>query len=237
MTTQLGMFAKHWQPGTVKTRLATSIGNEAAAALHRHFVQTLLDRFQNIADRHILCFAPADSADSFRQLNLGCWTLEPQASGDLGSRMQLYFSAALPAFPLPLPLGEGRGEGLATNNTPRHRTVLIGSDSPDLPLEYLAEAFDKLRDYPVVLGPTDDGGYYLVGLSQTVPPIFDNIPWSTPEVWPQTIARLTTAKIPYHTLPQWYDVDDIADLRRLHDSLSPKVALYGKISSLLTPDS
>ena len=236
MTTQLGMFAKHWQPGTVKTRLAASIGNEAAAALHRHFVQALLDRFQNIADRHILCFAPADSADSFGQLNLGCWTLEPQAAGDLGSRMQHYFSAALLAFPLPLPLGEGRGEGLATNNTPRHRTVLIGSDSPDLPRKYLAEAFDKLYDVPVVLGPTDDGGYYLIGLSDKVPPIFDNIPWSTPQVWPQTIARLTAAGIPYHTLPQWYDVDDTAGLRRLHDSLPLHDALRGKVSSILIPD-
>ena len=231
------MFAKHWQPGTVKTRLSASIGNEAAAALHRHFVQTLLDRLQYIADRHILCFTPADSADSFRQLNLGCWTLEPQAAGDLGSRMQHYFSAALPAFPLPLPLGEGRGEGLATNNAPPHRTVLIGSDSPDLPLEYLAEAFDKLRDFPVVLGPTDDGGYYLIGLSQTVPPIFGNIPWSTPEVWSQTVARLTSAKIHYHTLPQWYDVDDLAGLHRLHDSLPPNDALRASISSVLIPDS
>ena len=218
MTTQLGMFAKHWQPGTVKTRLAASIGNEAAAALHRHFVQALLDRFQNIADRHILCFAPADSADSFGQLNLGCWTLEPQAAGDLGSRMQHYFSAAL-----------------AVPDSPR--IVLIGSDSPDLPLEYLAEAFDKLYDVPVVLGPTDDGGYYLIGLSDKVPPIFDNIPWSTPEVWPQTIARLTSAKIHYHTLPQWYDVDDLAGLRRLHDSLPANKALRGRISSVLTPDS
>jgi uncharacterized protein len=196
MTTQLGIFAKHWQPGAVKTRLAASIGNEAAAALHRHFVQTLLNRFQNTVDRHVLCFSPAGSADSFRQLSLGCWKLESQAAGDLGARMRHYFSAAL-----------------ATHDTPR--IVLIGSDSPDLPLEYLAEAFDKLRDFPVVLGPTVDGGYYLIGLSQVVPPIFDNIPWSTAEVWPQTIARLTAAQIPYHVLPQWYDVDDDAGLNTL----------------------
>ncbi|MGI8982713.1 MAG: TIGR04282 family arsenosugar biosynthesis glycosyltransferase [Pirellulaceae bacterium] len=218
MTTQLGMFAKHWQPGAVKTRLAASIGNEAAGSLQRHFVQTLLSRCQNIADHHVLCFTPANSADSFRQLDLGCWTLEPQVSGDLGSRMQEYFSVAL-----------------ATRDTPRN--VLIGSDSPDLPLEYLAEAFDELRAFPVVLGPTVDGGYYLIGLSQAVPPIFDDIPWSTPEVWPQTIARLTAAGIPYHVLPQWYDVDDLAGLRRLHDSLPRNDALRARISSLLTPDS
>ena len=211
MTTQLGMFAKHWQPGAVKTRLAASIGNEAAAALHRQFVQTLLSRFQNVADRQYLCFTPADAAESFRDLDLGCWTLDPQAAGDLGARMQHYFSSALSKISAP-------------------RAILIGSDSPDLPLEFLEEAFDKLREFPVVLGPTTDGGYYLLGLSQTVPPIFDNIPWSTAEVWPQTIARLTVAGIPYHVLPQWYDVDDLAGLRRLCNSLSPTDPLRGKIS-------
>jgi len=217
MTTQLGIFAKHWQPGAVKTRLAASIGEEAAAALHRCFVQTLLTRFQHVADRQTLWFTPADSAEEFRQLDLGCWALEPQASGDLGTRMQHYFSNALSAI-----------------NPPR--TVLIGSDSPDLPQEYLEEAFDKLRSFPVVLGPATDGGYYLIGASQIVAPIFDNIPWSTPEVWTQTISRLTAAEIPYHVLPEWYDVDDFTGLRRLESSLPAGDALRVKISSLLTSD-
>ncbi len=215
MTTQLGIFAKHWQPGAVKTRLAASIGAEAAAALHRCFVQTLLSRFQNVADRHILCFTPAGSAREFRQLNLGSWTLEPQSTGDLGARMQHYFSSAV-----------------STNNSPR--TVLIGSDSPDLPLAFIEEAFDKLRACPVVLGPATDGGYYLIGVSHSVPPLFDLISWSTPTVWPQTIARLIAAGIPYHTLPQWYDVDDLSGLRRLYNSLGPTNPLRDSISSLLT---
>ena len=196
MATQLGMFAKHWQPGRVKTRLAATSGNQAAATLHRHFVQTLLIRLQGIADRHILCFAPADTAEQFRQLNLGRWTLEPQAAGDLGARMQGYFV-----------------NSLSLSDSPR--TILIGSDSPDLPREFIEAAFEKLLDFPVVLGPTTDGGYYLIGLSQTVPSIFKNIPWSTPEVWPRTIARLVAAGIPYHVLPGWYDVDDDAGLNAL----------------------
>ena len=214
MTTTLGIFAKHWQPGAVKTRLAASIGNDAAAALHRQFVQTLLLRFAGIADRHILCFTPAESVKSFRQLDLGCWTLEPQAGGDLGARMRDFFLSL-------------------NSDSASPRTILIGSDSPDLPRGYLEEAFNKLRDFPVVLGPTDDGGYYLIGLSQEVLAIFDNIPWSTAEVWPQTIARLTTSQIPYHVLPQWYDVDDQTNLRRLHSSLPVTDLLRIAISSLL----
>jgi rSAM/selenodomain-associated transferase 1 len=215
MTTQLGIFAKHWQPGAVKTRLAASIGDEAAAALHRCFVQTLLNRFQNVADRHILCFTPANAVASFGQLNLGCWILDPQASGDLGERMRHYFSRAISA-------------------SESSRTILIGSDSPDLPLEYLEEAFDKLREFPVVLGPTTDGGYYLIGLSHSVPPIFDSISWSTATVLSQTTARLTAAGIPYHLLPQWYDVDDLSGLRRVYNSLGPANPLRDSISSLLT---
>jgi uncharacterized protein len=196
MTTQLGMFAKYWQPGAVKTRLAVSIGEYAAASLHRLFVQTLLHRLQNVANRYVLCFTPANSADSFRQLSLGTWILEPQSPGDLGARMRHYFETALSAEEPP-------------------RTILIGSDSPDLPVEYVEEAAEKLREFPVVLGPTNDGGYYLIGLSQLVPPIFDDIPWSTPEVWPQTVARLEAAQIPYHVLPGWYDVDDDRGLNAL----------------------
>jgi rSAM/selenodomain-associated transferase 1 len=214
MTTTLGIFAKHWQPGAVKTRLAASIGNESAASLHRHFVQTLLRRCAGIADRQVLCFSPPGAAEDFRELDLGSWTLEPQAPGDLGARMGHFFSS------LPLPLGEGRGEGLSSDAHASPRTVLIGSDSPDLPLEYLAEAFDKLQRFPVVLGPTVDGGYYLIGLSQQVAPIFNNIPWSTPQVWPQTIARLEGLKVPYHVLPGWYDVDDGRGLHTLLQNLS-----------------
>ena len=216
MPTQLGIFAKHWQPGAVKTRLAASIGNDAAAALHRHFVQTLLRRFSQAADRQVLCFAPADAERSFRELDLGSWKLQPQSTGDLGARMQHYFSSSV-------------GQ---VSNLPRH-VVLIGSDSPDLPAEYVQQAFDKLHDFPLVLGPTTDGGYYLIGLSQTVPPIFDGIPWSTPQVWPQTITRLERLEIKYHILSNWYDVDDAAGLHRLYHSLPSTDVLHTQLSSML----
>ena len=196
MSTQLGIFAKHWQPGAVKTRLGASIGDAAAAKLHHHFVQTLLHRFWNVAEHQVLCFTPLDSEKSFRELDLRRWTLEPQSTGDLGTRMEYYFSAALSSHDSP-------------------RVILIGSDSPDLPREYLEEALEMLREVPVVLGPTADGGYYLLGLSQKVPPIFEKIPWSTAEVWPHTVARLTAAQIPYHVLPEWYDVDDDHGLNSL----------------------
>jgi glycosyltransferase A (GT-A) superfamily protein (DUF2064 family) len=100
------------------------------------------------------------------------------------------------------------------------RVVLIGSDSPDLPAEYVAAALDALHSSDVVLGPAADGGYYLVGVARRVPPIFDGIAWSTPAVWPQTIELLKSSTIAWHELPGWYDVDDQQSLSALLLSLS-----------------
>ena len=97
--------------------------------------------------------------------------------------------------------------------------MLIGSDSPTLPVEYVESAFRLLRESDVVLGPTEDGGYYLVGASRNAVGIFQNIEWSTSRVWEQTVARLHELQLSYQSLPQWYDVDELADLVRLRDEL------------------
>ena len=195
MLTQLGMFAKYWRPGAVKTRLAGAIGDVAAAEVYLRFIETLLARLGGSAVRQQLCYWPEEAAGEFHALPLGAWQLVPQTSGDLDARMRHYFEAAF-------------ADGV-------ERVVLIGSDSPDLPREYIAQAFEQLQSHAVVLGPSDDGGYYLVGAAGGVPPIFDGIDWSSPRVWPQTLARLSDAGIKHFELPSWYDVDELADLQRL----------------------
>jgi glycosyltransferase A (GT-A) superfamily protein (DUF2064 family) len=114
------------------------------------------------------------------------------------------------------------------NNGADH-IVLIGADSPTLPLEYMHQAFAELHRSEIVLGPSDDGGYYLVGLaraalggresSSDLPPIFHDMPWGTPQVWSETLDRLDRAGRSYAVLPRWYDVDELADLERLRDEL------------------
>ena len=99
------------------------------------------------------------------------------------------------------------------------KTVLIGSDSPTLPRGYLDRAFELLGTHPVVLGPTSDGGYYLVGVAGRVPPVFEGIQWSTPSVWEQTVAALGKASVPFAELPPWYDIDQADDLMGLRDEL------------------
>ena len=203
MTTLLGMFAKHWTPGLVKTRLAAALGERTAAEVHRLFVQTLLNRFQDVADFRVLAFDPPANESRFQAAAGPSWELRPQGRGDLGARMAAFFEVGLARC---------------------HRVVLIGSDSPDLPISYVDEAFEALQSADVVLGPADDGGYYLVGATGGVPPIFSSISWSTAEVWPQTIARLSEAGLRWQTLPQWYDVDTGDDLLRLRASLRQSAA-------------
>jgi len=195
----LGLFAKHWQPGQVKTRLAQKIGSERAAAVYFQFVTTLLDRFRDFGKQQWVAYTPSDSASEFETLLPVGWQLEPQSTGDLGERMRSFFERRFVS-------------GCS-------RVVLLGSDSPNVPLEYIRQAFDHLNRQDVVLGPTEDGGYWLVGAAGKVPEIFNSIPWSTPQVWSATLAAIRTAELSHAELPTWYDVDEYKDLVRLISDL------------------
>ena len=199
------MFAKYWEPGRVKTRLAAAIGDQAASSLYRRFVLTLLHRFAGVGQRRVLAYAPAERRTEFESLVADDWILASQGGGDLGERMQHYFAEAF--------------------RSGADRVVLIGSDSPNLPVEYVHDAFQQLDRYPVVLGPADDGGYYLVGAAGGVPPIFAGILWSSSQVWTQTVDLLRDADCPYGVLPAWYDVDDLAGLRRIHRDMADQEPL------------
>ena len=97
--------------------------------------------------------------------------------------------------------------------------MLIGSDSPTLPADYIQQAFERLQQHDAVLGPTEDGGYYLIGIRDAVPPVFDGVQWGSPQVWRQTVDRLHESKVRFATLPTWYDVDVLDDLERLQAEL------------------
>jgi len=196
--TLLGIFAKHWEPGKVKTRLAHKIGESHAATLHALFVATLIERLAAVGQRRVVAFWPPEAQACFAGVVQDRWELLPQTSGDLGQRMQAFFV-----------------KGLAW----AERVVLIGSDSPDLPVNTLTQAFEALAERDVVLGPAADGGYYLLGIARRMPPIFERIAWSSTDVWSQTTARLKAAGTVWHELPPWYDVDEPADLTALRKRL------------------
>ncbi|MGY8770421.1 MAG: TIGR04282 family arsenosugar biosynthesis glycosyltransferase [Pirellulales bacterium] len=192
---QLGVFAKAWTPGKVKTRLAQTIGNQAAASIYQTFVETIIARFSGSADQTVIAYSPVDQQPLFEQLPIESWNLQPQAEGDLGQRMHHYFATAFEAG--------------------AKQVVLIGTDSPDLPAEYIDKAFTLLNQADVVIGPSDDGGYYLIGMSQLHSEVFDDIPWSTETVFDATVQRLDQHAIPFRELPMWYDIDTQQDLIRL----------------------
>jgi glycosyltransferase A (GT-A) superfamily protein (DUF2064 family) len=97
-------------------------------------------------------------------------------------------------------------------------TILIGSDSPDLPGTLIEEAFLSLRDHGAVIGPSLDGGYYLIGFRADtfLPEVFDRMPWSTPDVFTRTVGIFQKKDFLIHILPQWRDVDTFDDLKALY---------------------
>ena len=196
------MFVRHPVAGRVKTRLAAELGGPRACAIYAAFLSDLIARFQRTGTRRFLCFTPDDceSRRYFEELagnNYGLWT---QPDGDLGIRMQRFFDEHL--------------------NVADDRAVVIGSDSPTLPQEYLDRAFaelgrDELTRADCVVGPATDGGYYLIGMQGRVWPIFSGITWSDHRVLDQTISRLVDTGGQLALLPVWYDVDTPDDLQML----------------------
>ena len=146
-----------------------------------------------------------------------------------------YFQRLAPDFELIPQEGEDLGERLdraLTSYLSRgyQRVVIMDSDSPTLPPVYLSHAFHALSDgADVVLGPCDDGGYYLIGLRKPAPRLLREVHMSTPAVAAETIALAKEENLNLVTLPTWYDVDDAASLSRLRqeiEALHPSVAAH-----------
>ena len=195
--THLGVFAKYWEPGKVKTRLAEDTNDDFAAHLYEAFVKTTLERLTGCAETQTLVITPSENLRDFALILPPDWTLTSQVEGDLGNRMQAFFQYAI----------EHQSE----------KTILVGTDSPTLPIEIVHKAFQILEHTDCVLGPALDGGYYLVGCRDTPPPIFQNIDWSSDQVLSQTCAALESAGVSYDLLPPWIDIDTIDDLNSIQD--------------------
>lgn len=193
------VLAKVPLPGTCKTRLAASIGDEAAARVAEAFLRETLSLGEQANWDSELHFAPAGEAERAVRLAPPEWRVWPQTAGDLGSRMTRAFEHAF-----------RRGY---------RRAVIIGSDAPQLQSLSIQRAFDLLTRAHIVLGPATDGGYYLVALRDSCPDVFSGIPWSTPAVLSTTLARCRSLDLSVELLPELRDIDELDDLRALVSSL------------------
>jgi rSAM/selenodomain-associated transferase 1 len=197
----LGIFAKHPQPGRVKTRLAADVGPDAAAALYAAFVADLLERFRDVGERRIIGYAPAESAArEYFHAQADAYELWPQPEADLGDRIAAFFDHAFASG----------GE----------RVVLIGSDSPTLPAGHVQAAFAALHDHDCAIGPATDGGYYLIALRSPCRELFAGISWGGPDVLRQTVERVAESRLSLALGPVWYDVDAVCDLQFLSGHLA-----------------
>lgn len=188
MSTYAVLFAKKPIPGAVKTRLQSHLSAHEAARLYEAMLLDCASALHATkAAAKVVAFAPADAEEALRDLlaPIGTFEYVPQLEADLGPRMEGLMQWAF-----------ARGA---------ERVVLVGSDSPSLPAVYIDEGLALLREKEVVLGPSTDGGYYLVGRRKGVSRIFQDVAWSTGMVLGQTLARLGTQT--FGLLPPWYDVD------------------------------
>lgn len=191
---RLLIFLRYPTPGQVKTRLAKAIGTQAACDIYRACAERTLERMRTLRDEAVLCIDPPEALPRTREWVGTAWRLQPQGGGTLGDR-------------LAIATGQACSEGA-------EQVVVIGTDSPWLTADDVAEAFEALRDHDVVLGPAQDGGYYLIGLTRPQPALFEGVAWGTSSVYEQTCARATQLRLTHHSLREGYDVDRIEDVQR-----------------------
>ena len=193
------VVAKQPVPGQTKTRLCPPLSHAQAADLYECFLRDTLELMRKVVDvQYVVGFLPEDARDYFHELapdmELTC-----QFGASLGERLDHLLTEAL------------------ANGS--QRVVVMDSDSPTLPVAYVSQAFDQLADADVVLGPTRDGGYYLIGMKRPQSHLLRQVQMSTPHVLDDTLALAEATGLAVSLLPAWYDVDTIADLHQLDDEI------------------
>ena len=199
------VFVKVPVPGQVKTRLIPYLSPEQAASLYQAFLVDWCNALSTISTAHrVIAYTPPEGLDALQTLIGKDPVYIPQVGGSLGERL---IAAARWAC----------DQGYT-------KFLFVGSDSPTLPTQYVERAFDLLESRDIVIGPSVDGGYYLIGFSKhgallSVPTIFEGIAWSTDVVFRQTLEKIQEINAKLGLLPPWYDVDTPAGLQLLQDHL------------------
>jgi uncharacterized protein len=199
-------MAKAPRPGKVKTRLSPPLTPDQASALNMCFIRDTTENIQRVTEASnsagLVAYTPVGDESAFDGLLPSNFQLLAQRGDGFGERL-LYASEDLFAC------------GFSA-------ACLIDSDSPTMPQEVLLQAVERLSRAGdrMVLGASDDGGYYLIGLKRLHHRLFEQVDWSTERVFEQTLERAREIGLRTELLPTWYDVDDAATLERLRRELA-----------------
>lgn len=196
---RLLLFTRYAQAGRCKTRLIPVLGPQGAARLQRRLTERMVNEAITLQNEHVADLAIHYHGASAEMMTawLGPLSFFPQPEGDLGQRMAAAFTTAF-------------AEGAKA-------AILFGTDIPDLGSTILRQALTALKNGAAVIGPTLDGGYYLIGITassaaQALPLLFADIPWSTTRVLTTTLDRLRRANLAFSLLPELRDIDTPEDL-------------------------
>ena len=204
------VFAKWPAPGRVKTRLAASIGDDEAAEIYRRLVEHLVTILDTVpADEIRVLFDPADRESDFKNWltplfsQTGCVMFHAQVEGDLGHRLTTGFASVF-----------AENEDAAA--------AAVGSDCIEVGPSEFSQCWESLaRGDDAVFGPTPDGGYYLVGMREMQPALFENIPWSSEETLAASLRAAESAGLKTSMLDEKNDIDTLPDWEEARKLIEP----------------
>lgn len=200
----LAVFAKYPEIGKVKTRLGKDIGSKNAMLLYKAMLKDILFNLSN-KDMHknkknsinydlAICFAPKNKTKQFKNMfKSRKLIIHPQTSGNLGTKMNNCFRHFFKKY---------------------NKIIIIGSDIPTINSLLIEKALNSLKNNDIVLGKSNDGGYYLIGMKKSSN-IFSGIEWSTKNVLKDTIKKINKLKIKYKVMPIIPEIDTLADLKKI----------------------
>ncbi len=212
------VFLKFPEKGNVKTRLAADFGDEFAVQFYKLCLEKLINDIKlnlvGIIDIFLFC-SNDDEIPLLKEWLGEGFRYKVQSGTDLGKRM-------VNAFDEIFKYGY-------------NQSILTGTDIPDLNTKLILESFQLLNNYDVILGPSDDGGYYLIGMKQLYPEIFQNVNWSSDKVFSETINRVETEKLTYYPMEALIDIDNKEGLKKwlAHQNNKPDIQLVKLITERL----
>lgn len=193
------IFVKNLIKGHVKTRLANTMGDEAAMDIYKQLLLNAHDNIHSLETDKIIFYSEFIEDDIW-QNNL--FQKKIQEGNDLGERMKNAFKSSFTAG--------------------YKKAIIIGTDCPGINKDILENALLKLNDFDLVIGPATDGGYYSLGMKKEHPFLFQDIEWSTDSVFQNTIELCRKNKLSYFLLPELSDIDDEKDLIHFETLMMPK---------------